>query len=96
MMSDRQDELVERFREAVLSRKYIADHIASGPQFNSYESASNDDDMDDDEREYRICIGYIGDFSWLFDIEGQAKAELVVAALKIAALLAFPPSGEPT
>jgi hypothetical protein len=92
----RQQELIERFRQASQSRQWIAERIAKGQQFNCYESASNDDDMEDDEREYRLAIGPVNDFAWLFDIEGQDMADMIESALKLAALLAFPEPALPS
>lgn len=90
MMKQREQELIERFREAVQSLQWINKRIANGDQFNCYECASNDDDMHDDEREYYLALGPINNFGMLFDFEGQDKAELIESALKLATLLAFP------
>lgn len=75
-----------RFNDAIGRLPFVAEALAKGYQFNAYESASNDDDADDDEREYQVCIGPVSDFRFLFAVEGMAKADLVEAALKIAAL----------
>lgn len=86
-MSDRQKELIERFLHAVAAIPFISERFASGQQFNAYESASNWDDMDGEDREYRIALGPISDHAFLFEIDGSAKAELLESALKLAALL---------
>lgn len=84
----RVDDLVARFRNALDRIPFAKEAMASGYQFNAYESASNDDDAADNEREYQICIGPISDFRYLARVEGMALSELIEAALKLASLAA--------
>ncbi len=77
-------DLLKRFEDALFEQRWVADLIMAGEQFNCYERGGQDDDLDDDEREYRLCIGPVSNARLLFGIEGRATAEMVEAAMKLA------------
>lgn len=83
-------EMIERFRDAVANVPYIIERVAGGQQFNAYESAGDDDEeVEDEDREYRLCIGPISNCRFIADVEGHGRAQVLEAALKLAYHVAF-------
>jgi len=85
---NREVELIERIRDAVFGLPFAADRIAAGQQFNAYEGAGNDDG-DDEDWAYELCIGPITDRRFIADVGGKSRADLLESALKLAAEVAF-------
>lgn len=85
-MSFTRPDFAERLGQFVQSTDIpaIRSRIESGQQFNCYEAASNDEDMDDAKRLFRLCLGPIDNALWLCDINGMDAAMIVEAALKVA------------
>lgn len=77
----------EGFAEAVAALPMVMAGLDKGYQFNSYDSASNDDDTPDEDCLMNVCIGPITDARLICRVEGRAMGELIADALTLAAAL---------
>ena len=84
------------FQEAVAAVPYIAERLATGQQFNAFDSSLNDEDDDDEDCTMYVCIGPVSDTRSIVSVEGRAEANMIADALTFAALSASHPckSGE--
>lgn len=82
----RMAELRERFRKAVDELPWVRERAETGKQFNCYESGRNDEDDNDEDRVFYIGIGPVTDFRFIGEVTGRSQADLLEAALKLAAL----------
>lgn len=82
------EELLESARNdfdaALSAMPFGADRISKGQQFNSYESASNDEDGDPADWEYVLALGPITDAVSVLSIESEWRAKLIESALRVA------------
>ena len=72
------------FRSALFAMPFGQDRLASGQQFNVYESGANDEDDDPNDWEFYLSLGPITDCVQIMGIEGKWRAKLVEAALRVA------------
>lgn len=62
----------------------VTERVAAGQQFNAYESMFNDEDGDPDGWEFHLSIGPISDHHSFLIIDGEWRAKLIEAALRVA------------
>jgi hypothetical protein len=72
------------FESALAAMPFGEERLAKGEQFNAYESAANDEDDDPDDWEFYLCLGPITDSVQIMGIQGEWRAKLIEAALRVA------------
>ena len=75
---------VSEFRDALAATPFLQDRLAKGQQFNAYESADNEDEEDPLDWEYFLSLGPITNCVQIMRIEGEWRAKLIEAALRVA------------
>lgn len=75
---------VSDFQAVLRAMPFGQERLAAGQQFNAYESAKNDEDGDPDDWEFCLSLGPISDCVHIMRIEGEWRAKLIEAALRVA------------
>lgn len=78
------DQRLTEFEERLFNIRWIGERVMAGQQFNAWPTGEEDDETDDEDIPYLMCIGHAADLRLICRVYGRQEAELLESALKVA------------